>query len=157
MYFCNTKLKLNYKKLNVMKLRRLFLSAAIVALMAACGGKATETATETTVEATPAVEAVEETTEAPVEEAPVAAAPVKEEKKADPCEAKVKAFEKFVDELAEAQKNKGTGRKGLLAFEEMLKQAPSQKTAVNECKDNVEFKTRIQNALMRCGQIQTQK
>jgi hypothetical protein len=141
-----------------MKLRRLFLSVAVLALMAACGGKATETATETAAEATPAVEAVEETTEAPVEEAPVAAAtPAKEEKKADPCEAKVKAFEKFVDELAEAQKNKGTGRKGLLAFEEMLKQAPSQKTAVNECKDNVEFKTRIQNALMRCGQIQTQK
>ena len=141
-----------------MKLRRLFLSVAVLALMAACGGKATETATETAAEATPAVEAVEETTEAPVEEAPVAAAtPAKEEKKADPCEAKVKAFEKFVDELAEAQKNKGTGRKGLLAFEEMLKQAPSQKTAVNECKDNVEFKTRIQNALMRCGQIQSQK
>jgi hypothetical protein len=139
-----------------MKLRRLFLSVAVIALMAACGGKATETATETAVEATPATEVVEEApVEAPAEE--VKATPAPEQKKADPCEAKVKAFEKFVDELAEAQKNKGTGRKGLLAFEELLKQAPAQKTAVNECKDNAEFKTRIQNALMRCGQIQTQK
>ena len=138
-----------------MKLRRLFLSVAVIALMAACGGKATETATETAVEATPATEVEEAPVEAPAEE--VKATPAPEQKKADPCEAKVKAFEKFVDELAEAQKNKGTGRKGLLAFEELLKQAPAQKTAVNECKDNAEFKTRIQNALMRCGQIQTQK
>ncbi|MBR5253601.1 MAG: hypothetical protein IKV46_00995 [Bacteroidales bacterium] len=139
-----------------MKLRRLFLSVAVVALMAACGGKATETATETVAETVATEEAVvEETTEAPAEE--VKATPAPEQKKEDPCEAKVKAFEKFVDELAEAQKNKGTGRKGLLAFEELLKQAPAQKTAVNECKDNAEFKTRIQNALMRCGQIQTQK
>lgn len=139
-----------------MKLRRLFLSVAVVALMAACGGKATETPTESAVEATPATETVaEEAAEAPAEE--VAATPAPEQKKADPCEAKVKAFEKFVDELAEAQKNKANGRKGLLAFEEMLKQAPSQKTAVNECKDNAEFKTRIQNALMKCGKIQTEK
>lgn len=139
-----------------MKLRRLFLSVAVVALMAACGGKATETPTESAVEATPATETVaEEVAEAPAEE--VAATPAPEQKKADPCEAKVKAFEKFVDELAEAQKNKANGRKGLLAFEEMLKQAPSQKTAVNECKDNAEFKTRIQNALMKCGKIQTEK
>ena len=40
-----------------MKLRRLFLSVAVVALMAACGGKATETPTESAVEATPATEA----------------------------------------------------------------------------------------------------
>mgnify|MGYP003290556625 FL=1 len=140
-----------------MKLRRLFLSVAVVALMAACGGKATETATESAVEATPATETVaEEAAEAPAAEE-VAATPAPEQKKADPCEAKVKAFEKFVDELAEAQKNKANGRKGLLAFEEMLKQAPSQKTAVNECKDNAEFKTRIQNALMKCGKIQTEK
>lgn len=138
-----------------MKLRRLFLSVAVVALMAACGGKATETPTESAAEATPATETVvEEATEAPAEEVK---APAPEQKKADPCEAKVKAFEKFVDELAEAQKNKANGRKGLLAFEEMLKQAPSQKTAVNECKDNAEFKTRIQNALMKCGKIQTEK
>lgn len=158
MYFCNTKLKLNYKKLNVMKLRRLFLSAAIVALMAACGGKATETATETAVEATPAVEAVEETTEAPVEEAPVAAAtPAKEEKKADPCEAKVKAFEKFVDELTAAQKNKAGGVKALKTFSDLLKQAPEQEAAIKECLGNEEFKTRLQNALMQCKRIRAEK
>ena len=51
-----------------MKLRRLFLSVAVVALMAACGGKATETATETVAEETVATEAVvEETTEAVLE------------------------------------------------------------------------------------------
>ena len=88
-----------------MKLRRLFLSVAVIALMAACGGKATETATETAVEATPATEVEEAPVEAPAEE--VKATPAPEQKKADPCEAKVKAFEKFVDELAEAQKNKG--------------------------------------------------
>lgn len=139
-----------------MKLRRLFLSAAIVALMAACGGKATETTTETVAETTPEVEAVVETQEAPAQKTTAAPAE-KEEVKEDPCEAKVKAFEKFVDELAAAQENKGKGRKGLLAFEEMLKQAPAQKAVVNECKDNPEFATRIQNALMRCGQIQTKK
>ena len=49
-----------------MKLRRVFLGAAVVALMAACGGK-TETTTET---ATPAEETqVEEVATAPVEEA----------------------------------------------------------------------------------------
>lgn len=137
-----------------MKLRRLFLSVAVVALMAACGGKATETPTESAAEATPTTEAEAVVEETPAEEVK---APAPEQKKADPCEAKVKAFEKFVDELAEAQKNKANGRKGLLAFEEMLKQAPSQKTAVNECKDNAEFKTRIQNALMKCGKIQTEK
>ncbi len=140
-----------------MKLRRLFLSAAIVALMAACGGKATETATETAVEATPAVEAVEETTEAPVEEAPVAAAPAKEEKKADPCEAKVKAFEKFVDELVAAQKNKAGGAKALKAYSDLLKQAPEQEAAVKECLGNEEFKTRLQNAMMQCKKIRAEK
>ncbi len=140
-----------------MKLRRLFLGAAIVALMAACGGKTTETATETAVEATPAVEAVEETTEAPAEEAPVAAAPVKEEKKADPCEAKVKAFEKFVDELVVAQKNKTASAKDLKNFSEMLKQAPEQEAAVKECVENSDFKTRVQNAMMKCKQIRSQK
>jgi hypothetical protein len=140
-----------------MKLRRLFLGAAIVALMAACGGKATETATETAVEATPEVEAVEESVEAPVEEAPVAAPAVKEEKKADPCEAKVKAFEKFVDELVLAQKNKANSAKDLKAFSEMLKQAPEQEAAVKECVENSDFKTRVQNAIMKCKQIRSQK
>lgn len=158
MYFCNTKLKLNYKKLNVMKLRRLFLSAAIVALMAACGGKATETATETAVEATPAVEAVEETTEAPVEEAPVAAAPAKEEKKADPCEAKVKAFEKSVNELAEAYKTKDAkGAKGLKEYGEKLAAAGTAYEAVKECNANADFQKRIQNAFMEYTNIKAKK
>lgn len=143
-----------------MKLRRLFLSAAIVALMAACGGKATETATETAVEATPAVEAVEETTEAPAEEAQVqekAATPAKEEKKVDPCEAKVKAFEKFVDELTAAQKNKAGGAKALKAYSDLLKQAPEQEAAVKECLGNEDFKTRLQNAMMQCKKIRAEK
>jgi DNA polymerase III gamma/tau subunit len=140
-----------------MKLRRLFLSVAVLALMAACGGKATETATETAAEATPAVEAVEETPEAPVAEEAAPAPAVKEEKKADPCEAKVKAFEKFVDELVVAQKNKANGAKELKAFSEMLKQAPEQEAAVKECVENVDFKTRVQNAIMKCKQIRSQK
>ncbi|MEE1118304.1 MAG: hypothetical protein U0K90_00085, partial [Bacteroidales bacterium] len=115
-----------------MKLRRLFLSVAVVALMAACGGKATETATETAVEETVATEVVEETTEAPVEEA----APVVEQKKADPCEAKVKAFEKWVDEFKAAQKNKANGAKELKAFSEMSKQAADQEATVKECVEN---------------------
>ncbi|MED9961856.1 MAG: hypothetical protein U0J38_01745 [Bacteroidales bacterium] len=136
-----------------MKLRRLFLSVAVVALMAACGGKATETATETAVEETVATEVVEETTEAPVEEA----APVVEQKKADPCEAKVKAFEKWVDEFKAAQKNKANGAKELKAFSEMLKQAADQEATVKECVENADYKTRVQNAIMQCKQIRSQK
>ena len=136
-----------------MKLRRLFLSVAVVALMAACGGKATETAIETAVEETVATEVVEETTEAPVEEA----APVVEQKKADPCEAKVKAFEKWVDEFKAAQKNKANGAKELKAFSEMLKQAADQEATVKECVENADYKTRVQNAIMQCKQIRSQK
>lgn len=136
-----------------MKLRRLFLSVAVVALMAACGGKATETATETAVEETVATEVVEETTEAPAEEA----APVVEQKKADPCEAKVKAFEKWVDEFKAAQKNKANGAKELKAFSEMLKQAADQEATVKECVENADYKTRVQNAIMQCKQIRSQK
>ena len=88
-----------------MKLRRLFLGVAVVALMAACGGK-TETATETAVE-TPAVEETVTTEEPAAEEPAAAPAEKKSETKAntqtqkqeDPCEAKVKKFEKFVDTL----------------------------------------------------------
>lgn len=138
-----------------MKLRRLFLSVAVVALMAACGGKATETATETAVEETVATEVVEETTEAPVEE--VKAAPAPEQKKADPCEAKVKAFEKWVDEFKAAQKNKANGAKELKAFSEMLKQAADQEATVKECVENADYKTRVQNAIMQCKQIRSQK
>ena len=121
-----------------MKLRRLFLSVAVVALMAACGGKATETATETAVEETVATEVVEQ-------------------KKADPCEAKVKAFEKWVDEFKAAQKNKANGAKELKAFSEMLKQAADQEATVKECVENADYKTRVQNAIMQCKQIRSQK
>ncbi len=139
-----------------MKLRRLFLSVAVVALMAACGGKATETPTETAAEATPSTEAVVEETpaEAPAEEVK---APVAEQKKADPCEAKVKAFEKWVDEFKAAQKNKANGAKELKAFSEMLKQAADQEATVKECVENADYKTRVQNAIMQCKQIRSQK
>lgn len=139
-----------------MKLRRLFLSVAVVALMAACGGKATETATESAVEATPATETVvEEATEAPAAEEVKAPAP--EQKKADPCEAKVKAFEKYVDELAAAQKNKAAGAKALKAFSDLFKQAKEQKDAIKDCMGNEEFKTRLQNAVMQCNKILAEK
>ncbi|MEE0889595.1 MAG: hypothetical protein U0L57_05230 [Bacteroidales bacterium] len=139
-----------------MKLRRLFLSVAVVALMAACGGKATETPTETAAEATPATEAVVEETpaEAPAEEVK---APVAEQKKADSCEAKVKAFEKYVDELAAAQKNKAAGAKALKAFSDLFKQAKEQKDAIKDCMGNEEFKTRLQNAVMQCNKILAEK
>ena len=139
-----------------MKLRRLFLSVAVVALMAACGGKATETPTETAAEATPATEAVVEETpaEAPAEEVK---APVAEQKKADPCEAKVKAFEKYVDELAAAQKNKAAGAKALKAFSDLFKQAKEQKDTIKDCMGNEEFKTRLQNAVMQCNKILAEK
>lgn len=139
-----------------MKLRRLFLSVAVVALMAACGGKATETPTETAAEATPATEAVVEETpaEAPAEEVK---APAPEQKKADPCEAKVKAFEKYVDELAAAQKNKAAGAKALKAFSDLFKQAKEQKDAIKDCMGNEEFKTRLQNAVMQCNKILAEK
>ncbi len=141
-----------------MKLRRLFLSVAVVALMAACGGKATETATETAVEATPATEAVvEETQEAPAEEVKAEAAPAVEQKKADPCEGKVKAFESFVDELSAAQKNKAGGAKALKVYSDLLKQAKDQKDAIKDCMGSEEFKTRLQNAVMKCNKILAEK
>lgn len=137
-----------------MKLRRLFLSVAVVALMAACGGKATETATETAVEETVATEAVEETKEAPVEEA----APVVEQKKADPCEAKVKAFEQSVNELAEAYKTKDAkGAKGLKEYGEKLAAAGTAYEAVKECNANADFQKRIQNAFMEYTNLKAKK
>lgn len=139
-----------------MKLRKLFLGVAIVALMAACGGK-TETTTETVAEA-PIVETpAEEATEAPAEE-PVAE--VKNETKApqvDPCEAKVKKFEKFVDKLFEAQKNKSNGAAAMKEFATLLKTAADEEAAVKECVENADYKTRVQNAMMRCKTIRTQK
>lgn len=134
-----------------MKLRKLFLGVAIVALMAACGGK-TETTTETAAEA-PVVETpAEEATEAPAEE-PVAE--VKNEtkpaaKQEDPCEAKVKKFEQFVDKLQAAQKNKANGAAALKEFAALVKEADAEQAAVKECVNNVDYKSRVQNAMMRC-------
>lgn len=134
-----------------MKLRKLFLGVAIVALMAACGGK-TETTTETAAEA-PVVETpAEEATEAPAEE-PVAE--VKNEtkpaaKQEEPCEAKVKKFEQFVDKLQAAQKNKANGAAALKEFAALVKEADAEQAAVKECINNVDYKSRVQNAMMRC-------
>ncbi|MEE0936411.1 MAG: hypothetical protein UIG52_00100 [Bacteroidales bacterium] len=134
-----------------MKLRKLFLGVAIVALMAACGGK-TETTTETAAEA-PVVETpAEEATEAPAEES---VAEVKNEtkpaaKQEDPCEAKVKKFEQFVDKLQAAQKNKANGAAALKEFAALVKEADAEQAAVKECINNVDYKSRVQNAMMRC-------
>ncbi len=127
------------------------MGVAIVALMAACGGK-TETTTETAAEA-PVVETpAEEATEAPAEE-PVAE--VKNEtkpaaKQEDPCEAKVKKFEQFVDKLQAAQKNKANGAAALKEFAALVKEADAEQAAVKECINNVDYKSRVQNAMMRC-------
>lgn len=134
-----------------MKLRKLFLGVAIVALMAACGGK-TETTTETAAEAPVVETAAEEATEAPAEE-PVAE--VKNEtkpaaKQEDPCEAKVKKFEQFVDKLQAAQKNKANGAAALKEFAALVKEADAEQAAVKECINNVDYKSRVQNAMMRC-------
>lgn len=157
-----------------MKLRRVFLGAAVIALMAACGGK-TETTTET---ATPAEETqVEEVATAPVEEAeaPVAkndakpaakakanaksdkAAPAAKVAKEDPCKAKVENFVKFVNDFETAQKNKANGAKAMKAFSDMLKQAPAEEAAVKECTSEPAYKGTVQNALMKCKTIRSTK
>lgn len=127
------------------------MGVAIVALMAACGGK-TETTTETAAEAPVVETAAEEATEAPAEE-PVAE--VKNEtkpaaKQEDPCEAKVKKFEQFVDKLQAAQKNKANGAAALKEFAALVKEADAEQAAVKECINNVDYKSRVQNAMMRC-------
>ena len=152
-----------------MKLRRVFLGAAVVALMAACGGK-TETTTET---ATPAEETqVEEVATAPVEEAeapvakndakPATKANAKSDKaapaaKEDPCKAKVEKFVKFVNDFEAAQKNKANGAKAMKAFSDMLKQAPAEEAAVKECTSEPAYKGTVQNALMKCKTIRSTK
>ena len=127
------------------------MGVAIVALMAACGGK-TETTTETAAEAPVVDTPAEEATEAPAEE-PVAE--VKNEtkpaaKQEDPCEAKVKKFEQFVDKLQAAQKNKANGAAALKEFAALVKEADAEQAAVKECINNVDYKSRVQNAMMRC-------
>lgn len=156
-----------------MKLRRVFLGAAVIALMAACGGK-TETTTET---ATPAEETqVEQVAEVPAEEkaeAPVAkketkpaaksnaksekAAPAAKVAKEDPCKAKVENFVKFVDNLEMAQKNKAESPKAMKEFANMLKQAPAEEDAVKECVSEPAYKGTLQAKIMKCKQIRTTK
>lgn len=148
-----------------MKLRRVFLGAAVVALMAACGGK-TETTTET---ATPAEETqVEAVAEEPAEEAeaPVAkndAKPAAKSDKAapaakeDPCKAKVEKFVAFVDNLEAAQKNKAESPKAMKEFANMLKQAPAEEAAVKECVSEPAYKGTLQAKIMKCKQIRTTK
>ena len=134
-----------------MKLRRVFLGAAVVALMAACGGK-TETTTET---ATPAEETqVEEVATAPVEEAE---APVAKVAKEDPCKAKVEKFVAFVDNLEAAQKNKANGAKAMKAFSDMLKQAPAEEAAVKDCLNEPAYKGTLQAKIMKAKQIRSTK
>lgn len=140
-----------------MKLRRVFLGAAVVALMAACGGK-TETTTET---ATPAEETqVEEVATAPVEEAeaPVAkndAKPAAKSDKAapaakeDPCKAKVEKFIQFADELEAAQKNRTSGQDAFKKYTELSKRLASEEAAVSECMNEPAYKASIQKAMRK--------
>lgn len=147
-----------------MKLRRVFLGAAVVALMAACGGK-TETTTET---ATPAEETqVEEVATAPVEEAeaPVAkndakpatkanaksdkTAPAAKVAKEDPCKAKVEKFIQFADELEAAQKNRTSGQDAFKKYTELSKRLASEEAAVSECMNEPAYKASIQKAMRK--------
>lgn len=140
-----------------MKLRRVFLGAAVVALMAACGGK-TETTTET---ATPAEETqVEAVAEEPAEEAeaPVAkndAKPAAKSDKAapaakeDPCKAKVEKFVKFADELEAAQKNKANGTEAFKKYKELSQRAAAEEAAISECLNEPAYKGTVQKALVK--------
>ena len=140
------------------------MGAAVVALMAACGGK-TETTTET---ATPAEETqVEEVATAPVEEAeaPVAkndakpatkanaksdkAAPAAKVAKEDPCKAKVESFVKFADELEAAQKNKTNGTEAFKKYKELSQRAAAEEAAVSECLNEPAYKGTVQKALVK--------
>ncbi|MBR1625923.1 MAG: hypothetical protein IJ681_02140 [Bacteroidales bacterium] len=141
-----------------MKIKHLLLGAAIVALMASCGGKTTETTTESVAETV--AEQVEETIteEVPAAE-PVAqtAAPaakktttVKETKPAvDPCEAVVKNYEKWSDQLVAANKAKEqkTGA-ALKEYAMLVKQASAMHSSIENCKNNPDYKTRIANAMI---------
>lgn len=153
-----------------MKVKHLLLGVALVAIMAACGKKAETTPTETT--ESPMTEQVEspvvETAEAEAPQteqcnkttaqksntttkANAPAAAKQEASKApavDPCDAKVKAFERFADELAAAKEQKTTV-KGAKAYAALSKQASAQKAEVRECGSNPDFKTRVNNAMAK--------
>ena len=79
-----------------------------------------------------------------------------EEQKDKQCEAKVKAFEEYVDKLYNAQKDKSKGPQQLKVFGELLKEAQAQENTVQDCAQG-EFKTRVQNAVMLCKKIRTTK
>ncbi len=147
-----------------MKIKHLFLGLAMVALMAACtkNAETTSPTTEATpteepaaAEVTPAVEQVEEPVK---EEAPVKKEAKKETAKketakpatpqADPCEAAVKAYEKYADQVADAKKHKDTPD-GLTVFVKLKKQADAQRATIKDCASNPEYKTRVANAIRR--------
>ncbi len=150
-----------------MKIKSFLLGVAIVALMASCGNKSTESATETVAEETPVetvteetpVESQEETVE--VNNTTTSTKQNKESKKqnsnketttqqaaVDPCEAKVKNFEKWVDELKAAKKNKSTGAAALKAYADLKGKAASMEASIKDCTNNPDYKTRLQNAIL---------
>lgn len=149
-----------------MKVKHLLLGLAVVAIMTACSKKAettsptTEATPTTQVEVTPepqvnepVQETAEATTSAKKQTTKQTAKPAaitnekKEEPKAtDPCEAAVKAYEKYADQLKEASKNKATPE-GLTAFVRLKKQASAERAKVNNCTSNPEYKTRLANAV----------
>ena len=151
-----------------MKIRHLLLGFAVVALMASCGSKTNNETVSDTVEtvveevAQEAETVVEEVAEAVKEETPAPAAKkqntqsqatAKQQSKpaqpaVDPCEAKVKAFEKYVDELKAAKKNKANGAEALKAYVDLKKKAESMENTIKDCTSNPDYKTRLTNAIL---------
>lgn len=131
-----------------MKIKHFLLGAAIVALMAACGGKQ-ETVAETQTE-TPAIEeTVAEQVQENVAEEPVAETKAPETKKqtttkqtttkqetkpaVDPCEATVSNFSRYVAELEAAKKVKDSGAAAQKKYKQLKAQAAEQEAKVKEC------------------------
>lgn len=56
-----------------------------------------------------------------------------------------------------ASNNKANGAAELKKFAALLKEANTQESLVKECLNNPEYKTRIQNAMMRCKKIRISK
>ena len=148
-----------------MKIRHFLLGMVVVALMTACGGnKTTETATETAVQTV--TEQVEQTVKQEVAaEQTIAETPASQPQKAistvkvvvanetkqvaDPCEAKVKAFEKYVDELSDASSKRSTGAEALKRFADLRAKGSSMESTIQDCTSNPEYKTRLTNAIMK--------
>lgn len=155
-----------------MKIKHLLLGFALVAIMASCSKK--QDTASTTTEATPTEQAEtmseEEQAEAPIQETAQNTAQTtkkesaktsnetkvpaaKEEAPAvDPCEAAVKAYEKYADKLSEASKHKDTPE-GLTAFVKLKKQAKEENAKIQECKSNPEYKTRLANAVRKVSNL----